>query len=112
MPQRLGIEVERRITEFVEFRIQHADDLGGLVVDDRAPLAIPQDRDRGPTGVIGLSRGVDLMHVEHAVLRREVVEAARIGPALAFRQIAFEDRDRALETLQFAHQYGAVRPGA
>ncbi len=112
MPQRRRVEIERGVAEFVELRIQHADDLGRLVVDDRPCLAVPQHRHRCAARVAGLGGGVDLMDVECAVFRREVVEAARIGPALAFRQVAFEERDCRFESLQLAHQHGAVRPRA
>jgi hypothetical protein len=52
------------------------------------------------------------MDVECAALRLQIVETARIGPALAFRQVAFEERNRRFEALQRAHQDSAVRPRA
>ena len=83
-----------------------------FVVDDRPCLAVPQYRDSGATGEIGAGGAIDLMDMENAVDRREIVEAARIGPALSLRKVRLQDRDRVLEPLQLAHQHGAVRPRA
>ena len=42
-----GVQVELRVgREVVELAVQHADDLGRLVVDDSALLRVPQHRHR------------------------------------------------------------------
>src|SRR4029077_16707705 len=50
------------------------------------------------------------MHVEDAADRLDVVQSARVGPALTLRQIRLQDLDRAFERLELAHQHRAVRP--
>src|SRR5580700_1411413 len=97
--QHRGVEVERRIAEFLEFRVQHANDFGGFIIDDRARLAVPQDRDSGAAGEARARGAIDLMDMENAVDRPEIVEAARIGPSLPLGKVRLQDRNRVLEPL-------------
>ena len=47
----LRIEIDSRVAESVERRIQHAQDVARLVVDDGLPFLVPEDRDRGAAGI-------------------------------------------------------------
>lgn len=43
----LGVEVEIRVSsKFVKFLVEHADDLGRLVVDDFGIMLVPKDWNR------------------------------------------------------------------
>jgi hypothetical protein len=106
------VEVWRRVAETVEFRVQHANDFGGFIVDDRAFPTVPQYPDSGAAGETGAGGAVDLMDMEHAADWPKIVEAARIGPALPLGKVRLQDRGRFLEPLQLAYQHGAVRPRA
>ena len=67
--QRRRVKVERRLAEFIEFRVQHSYDLGRFIIDDRARLAVPQYRDSGAAGEVRARSAVYLMDMENAVNR-------------------------------------------
>src|SRR5205814_8271668 len=73
-----GVVVARLRTHAVEGAVEHADDLGGFVVDDGPGLPVPQGRHGAGAGVIGLRQRVGLVQPFAAV---DLV-AARAGKSL------------------------------
>ena len=97
-----------------EFAVEHADDLGGFVVDDGLALLVPQRRHRHPARVAGVGLGVDLVEAGKPV--DDIRDApGRLGehPALVAHQgVDHRQPDRVLEPLEGTHDHGAVGPRA
>ena len=55
------------VREFLERGIQHSDDFGGFVVDDGAPLFVPQHGHRHATGIMRIGKKIDLGQSRFAV---------------------------------------------
>ena len=111
--QRLGVEVEIRVAgEVVERRAEHADDLGRLVVDDRAGLLVPQHRDADAVVVVRVGGAVGLGEEVEAVDVVDVAPARERPAALVAVRMQVGDPDRVLEALQHAHDHRPVRPRA
>ena len=65
--QRLRIKIGRVGADAGEFRVEHADDLGGFVVDDPLGLLVPQRRHRDLAGIMRIARRVGLVQIVEAV---------------------------------------------
>src|SRR5262245_21665543 len=116
-PQRLRVEVGALSPDAVELAVEHADDFGGLVVDDPPRLLVPQRGDRDLAGVARIGGGIGLVQVAEAVHRVgraiRVVGVVGEGPALLPQsRDRIGDRDRAGEVLDRTVDQGAVRPRA
>src|SRR5262245_12316201 len=116
-PQRRGVEVGAVSRDAVELAVEHADDFGGLVVDDPPRLLVPQRRDRDLAGVTRIGGGIGLVQVAEAVhgVGRAVREVGVVGegPALLPQpRHRIGDRDRAGELLDRTVDQSAVRPRA
>ena len=91
--------------------VEHANDLRGLVVDDRAPLAVPQRRHRDFPSVLRIRGRVNLMEAKDSIVTRlQIINALRIGPAFGLRFVRERHRNDAFEFFQLAKNNGAVRP--
>mmetsp|Transcript_14948 Transcript_14948/g.41415 ORF Transcript_14948/g.41415 Transcript_14948/m.41415 type:complete len:327 (+) Transcript_14948:101-1081(+) len=95
----------------VEFRIQHAHDIGRLVADDGLAVRVPQDGDRVLAFRVA-GAFVDLAHrfgvsgiIEHPA-------AMVIGSSLLPGGEHGRDADVVLQSLQSAHDHRAMRPRA
>ncbi len=112
--QRLRVVVAGSCSDLIELRIQHPDDLGGFVIDDGAPVLVPQHRNCGAAGVVRIRSGVDLMQ-EFGMVHRIRDDAGAIGegPAVIQHQpVRHRHRDLGFEPFQHPHDQRAVRPGA
>src|SRR5262249_24955600 len=90
------------------------DDLGRLVVDDRAPLPIPEDRYRHHARVGRPRSRIGLVEVAKAVQRvgltaRVLAEAPALPPVVGDRHGHGDD---ALQTLELAEHHRPPRPWA
>src|SRR5690606_14619416 len=103
-----------RGTESVEGRIEHADDLRRLVVDDGIALPIPQHRHRYPTAVAWLRTQINLIEVAGVPNRVSCHTFGGFeGPAVV-SHVGIDHRyaeDR-FEFLQCPQDHHPVRPGA
>src|SRR5262249_11714149 len=113
----LGIKLRAVARDALEFAVEHADDFGGLVVDDAPGLAVPQRRDRDLAGVTGVACGVGLVQIAEAVdAIGGAIREGRIvleGPALLPQSgDRIGDRDRAFELLDRAIDQRAMCPWA
>ena len=90
--QLLRIVVGVVAADRIELAVEHPDDLGQLVVDDRLGLLVPQRRHRDLAGVFRIGRGIGLMQIVEAVdgvrravrkfrVVRETPSPAGAGPA-------------------------------
>ncbi len=59
--QRIGIVIRQLVGEVVEFRVEHSQDIGRLVVDDGVGFLVPQHRYRGATGKERIGLAVELV---------------------------------------------------
>jgi hypothetical protein len=111
--QRLRIEVRPARADAIERRVEHPDDLGRFVIDDRLPLAVPEHRHADPAGVVGPGAAVDLMQVARAVeaIAGRAAASAKLPAVLGHVPVDDRDINRVLETLELAHDQRAVRPG-
>ncbi len=103
--QRLGIQIGQPARgERVEIAVQHAQDLGRLVVDDGAGFLVPEDRHGHPPGVAGLRLRVQLVQIADTAVPvlPAVLEHAGRGA---------ERRHGPLQTLHRPHDQRAMRPG-
>src|SRR5271154_6818616 len=94
--------------------IEHADDLGRFIVDDRARLLVPQHRNRDAAAVVGARLDIELAKLARAEDRIGNDAAAFVEgpPALGQEPVDDRERDHALESLEPAEDEGAVRPRA
>jgi hypothetical protein len=77
--QILRIKVVSDIRPSFEGGIKHTNDFRGLIVDDRATLAVPQGRYRHLAGVNGIGSRVNLVQAKDAVSAGlEIIDALRI----------------------------------
>ena len=112
--QRVGVVVLMPIGERLEGAVQHADDLGRLVVDDGSRLPIPQHRHGHIAAVVRLRRGVHTVQVREAfAVRRaaagEVPELPALAAVVRHRN---GHRDHVLEAFEPAVQHGSPGPWA
>src|SRR5262249_14005900 len=115
--QRGRIEIAIVAGNAFELAVEHADDLGGFVVDDALRLSVPQRRHRDLASIALVGRGIGLVQVMEAIdgIRRAI---RKRGIALECPALLLEtrdgvgDRDRLLELLQRAIDQGAMRPRA
>lgn len=101
--------------QMVEFRIEHADDLTALIVDDRLGLLIPESRDCEATDVVRVRLAVEVSELREAVQRvlgRTAVTAVEDPAVLCQLKAADDELDERLETLERADEVRAVRPWA
>jgi hypothetical protein len=78
----LRVQLDRALLlrqELVERAIEHPDDLRALVVHDRARLAVPEDGDREPAGVVRLRAEVQVLDVLGTDLRVGVRAREGVG---------------------------------
>src|SRR5271168_3814233 len=94
--------------------IEHADDLGRFIVDDRARLLVPQHRNRDAAAVVGARLDIELAKLARAEDRIGNNAAAFVEgpPAVSQEPVDDRERDHALESLELAEDEGAVRPRA
>src|SRR5690606_30920446 len=94
--------------------IQHADDLGRLVGDNRLFLPVPEHRHGDAARIVGCSLGIDLAKIVETVER--IAGGAFLGkecPAfLAHEMVDDRNRDDILELLQLAKDQRPMRPWA
>src|SRR5436190_15048957 len=53
------IIIGMNVRERVEGRVEHTDNLGRFIIDDRLPLLIPQHRDRDSSGIMRIGEQID-----------------------------------------------------
>ena len=118
-PQRLGVVVvrvlcRRRRHDVGELAVEHANDLGRLVVDDGRGLLVPQHRHRHAPGVVGVGLDVQLVQAREAVHRVAddarvlgLVERPRLGGHVRRHDT---EPDRMLEAFEFEEEVHARRP--
>src|SRR5262249_12612692 len=116
----LGAQKRRIVIRIVardaaELAVEHADDLGGLVVDDTLRLFVPQGRHRDLAGIVRIARAISLMQVAKAVdavgLAFGEARILAISPALIFQAgDGMRDGYRAFELLERAEDQRAMRP--
>src|SRR5262249_1547765 len=114
LAQRRRIIVRPHVGEAAEGAVEHADDLGRLVVDDGAALPIPQRRHADAAAVARIGAQIDLGELAgtvHAV--RNGAGARPEPPAVrTVERLEHRHRDHVFEPLEHAHDYGAMRPRA
>lgn len=87
--QRLGVEVEFGVRgEVVEGAVEHANDLGRFVVDDRLLALVLEHGHGDAAALVGASHRVQLAQEAQAVKRLELV--GREGPALLLVQVVVD----------------------
>jgi hypothetical protein len=103
--------------QVVELGVEHADDLAGLVADDRVLLGVVEGRDREAPLVVLVDVEVDVAQVREAlvdgvrldVLARLVVFGRGEPPALLQHFPVHRGvRDEVFEALEFSHDQGSV----
>src|SRR5205823_1219482 len=115
--QRRGIEIRIRPGDSFEFAVEHADDLGRLVVDDLLRLLVPERWYGNLAGIRGIRRCIGLVQILEAIdCVRRAIGKRRI--VLECPTLLLEAGDRVrhansiLELLERAEDQGAVRPRA
>src|SRR5215470_18444654 len=110
--ERRRIVVAWRGVNRVERRIEHANDLGRLVADDRRVFAVLEDWYRHSSGVTRRRRLVHLVEVSRAVHAVRDHAGTGIERPAVLRVMPVDDRqpDEALEPFQPAKDERAVRP--
>ncbi len=107
VPQLFGIE--RRTA--VERLVQHTDDLGAFVRDDRPPRRIPEHRHGDGARRLPVGPEIDVPKVTRPVRIGHDTPVRRVAPAiLAHDRVDHGDRDRRLEPLETADDQRPVRP--
>src|SRR5260370_2039658 len=97
-----------------ERTVEHANDLGRLVVDAGLLLFIPQHRDGGAAAVERIGEGIDFVQIGCAV-ERVTVGAGVVAEAPALigqARLDYADRYDVIETFELAHEQRPGRPWA
>ena len=112
--QVLRIEIHGGIAEVVEGAVQHADDLGGLVIDDTLFFLVEQDRYRNPAREVWMGRGVNLAQESSAENRigNGAVAAAEMPTVVGHVPVHHRHGDGVFQFLEFAEDERPVGPGA
>ncbi len=110
----LNARVYATVNNGVEGAVEHADDLGRFVIDDRARLLVPQDRHGHASAEIGPRPDIEFAQGARAEDRIGDDAAAFVeGPAAVAQQpMDHRGRDHVFVALEPAEDEGAVGPGA
>src|ERR1700738_2575331 len=113
-PERLGIIVACLRADAVEGSVEHANDLGRLVVHDRASLLVPQNRNRDMARVGQVRPRVDLVQIVRAADRigNHAIAYGEAPALLGHEPMHNRDIDEWRKPLQGAEDQGPMRPGA
>src|SRR4029078_1562084 len=110
--QRCRVIVGAFVCEYIECRVQHSDDLGRLVVDDRAALLVPEDRHRRAAGITRIDQRIDLVQVLLALEAVTGGNGTELPAFLPHHRLDNVHRDDVLETFKLPEYDGAMRPRA
>ncbi|MNE16229.1 hypothetical protein D3C80_1091690 [compost metagenome] len=67
VPQIFRIKIDAVIGQIAETGIQHAENVGGFVVDDGFRLLVPKNRNGGTAGIMRIGAGIGFVHISEAV---------------------------------------------